>query len=117
MVSVTTAASCHRKAPPPPAGATSTWDDPVHLGELWAIQAGNELAGTWSPTGTASGAGSTFSLPPMSLWAEIGSWAWGDRVRSGKGADGAAGRKELKAEPFPRAFLGSTGISTPDLTY
>lgn len=71
------------KAPPPLAGATSTWMTPC----TWESCGLSKLAMSWRGpglTGTNVWRRVTVSLPPMSLWAEIGSWAWGDRVWSGE---------------------------------
>ena len=74
--------------------------------ESWGL---SKLAMSWrgpGRTGTNFWCSVTVSLPPMSLWAEIESWTWGDWGWSGEeGLMGLPGRKEQKVEPFGHFWI------------
>lgn len=89
----------------PEAGATSTWMTPCTC-ESCGL---SKLAMSWrgpGRTGTNVWRSVTVSLPPMSLWAETGSWAWGDWGWCGEeGLMGQPGRREQKVEPFRHSWV------------
>lgn len=97
---MTVTSSICEDAPTPRGRSHVHLDDTVHLGELWAVQAGDELAGAWSHRHELLVQCHCLIAPNVPV----------DRDRV---IGDVAARKEGAGSRALQAFLGSAGTPTP----